>query len=79
LGVSKCTDKDEFVFDASEAERVPHRKPAFQRATEWVREIVLEPFTKAFPDDANIQAVTEPIKITELTSSGRANLSISRT
>jgi hypothetical protein len=39
----------------------PSRKPTFQRATEWVREIVMEPFTKAFPGDTNVRAASNAL------------------
>ena len=38
------------------------RKATFQRATEWIREIIREPFTKAFPGDRNVRAALRAVE-----------------
>jgi hypothetical protein len=48
-------------FESQDPTRDIHRKPTFQRATEWVRDIVAQPFTLAFPDDHNVRAALKAL------------------
>lgn len=49
-----------FYFE-SQAPTNYHRKATFQRATEWVKEIVKEPLTNAFPGDRNVRAASKAL------------------
>jgi hypothetical protein len=49
-----------FYFE-SQAPTNYHRKATFQRATEWVKEIVKEPLTNAFPGDRNVRAASNAL------------------
>jgi hypothetical protein len=45
-----------FYFESQYTTNDALRKPTFQLATEWVRDMVAEPFTKSFPGNNNIDA-----------------------
>jgi hypothetical protein len=45
-----------FYFESQFATVDTTRKPTFQLATEWVRDMVAEPFTKSFPGNVNVSA-----------------------
>jgi hypothetical protein len=51
-----------FYFESQPTTSDTHRKPTFQLATEWVREMVIEPFSKTFPSDPNVLAASKALK-----------------
>lgn len=60
--LGKITTALPFYFESLSTMSDTHRKPTFQLATEWVRDMVVEPFSKTFPGDPNVLAASRALK-----------------
>jgi hypothetical protein len=59
--LGKITNPLPLYFESQPATEESHRKPTFQKATEWVRDMLREPFIRSFTDDHNVIAASKAL------------------